>query len=1077
MPEIQIWNDFKAGWRPSDDPLNGDPSGLQIMNNVERSPNGSLNLIGGTTVVRTLAGAAVGMFSKTLSGTKIRYFVLASGAIYRDGTNIATASGAVSLAGFGAGYGYVFITAGNKRIADSGSGSPIDLYIEAPATAPIHTGVAKATLAVNGDYTDTGMCDLVNSEGTITYRDAVQVNMDTDSSTFRAVLESIIAVLPAAPLDANVLSGGTVGTEEDFISFSFQCENPFELDSVAVQFILDPNTGTVGSQYENYYEYIWYNSKNADSPFSQGLNSYSSLGAKRGNFARKGQGLAYPWNINSVKIIVTCTAEIAVAVFNITVNGGGPAQLFGDIQWVQVNVKTSDAFQTRSIAGPASVPIRINGSAAEITPVDPADEGADEGWIYRRGGKLGSTWYLEKVVTDDTPYEVDMSDDDLLEPGVPTLDPLVSTISPSVLVDDIYAIIGPIEGRMLYFTFKEIIFSEQESPGTFNRQQVRKYSGELGEKFMWACQAGPSVVMVGTSKDIYRLEGTFQTLPDGFIDVFFTPLGVSSPPISYDVCRKDGGVCYMAADGWRWTFPSGESRSLVSDKTDVLYKDFYTSAYNPANLLPFGSARYSCAVVKDTLYGIVQVVGGTRRVEAFDFRDQTWREINQNPSLLCREDDESLLSYTGDDNNVRLMNVQTPNKLLDGATQQTIDILSSRFVGGAIHNRKDVYVVKMNVYTNNVALTFTLAHDTGVAFSTTFSSNSLNTQVSIDISSLGQIKNWSFRISGQCPDFILRNISIEFDVRPPQLPYLFIQATNYGVVGRKRLPAIPFTIDTLGNQVQLIPIKDGTSQTALTFTTSRKQSLEYHFGSTTGIDYAFIVRVTSGGLFEWFGFEGSFGNLMKLPELTRYQRSQENNFGTNAPKTVTSWTFQIACLGVQVVAILYGDNGTVLGTLNCNGTEADTYTMYFTLASATSNVDYFHTFSSTGDFEVYDNGMNANGLKFSYVFKKPTKLIQVGPIELFRYGVIRKLLFRVRTTGTSLSVRVTLDNQSPATYSIVAVANKELVYDLPMPKTTGGSILTVDIYSDDIFYPNSLRIQHTVGGRDTEQEWRLEGAN
>lgn len=1076
MPEIELWNDFSAGWCPSDDSLNGRRNGLPIMNNLELAPNGALNLTGGTVVIRTLAGTAIAIYSKTLSGTKLRYSVLSGGGIYRDGTLIATASITSLLAGFGAAYGYVFITVGNKRIADSGSGTPINLYIDAPATAPVHAGVAKATLLISGDYSSATTCALVNAEGTIITQVTAQVNVDSDTTTFRAVVESILAGGgPTGYIDATVLSGGVIGTEDDQVAFSFQCEEPSQLISVTVQFCQDESGAVPATTFVNYYEYTWVNDGTPTSPFNQGYNSYSTLQARRGDFARKGQGLTLPWRISSMKITITATTSQSFAFFRMYMNGGGTSKLVGDYQWTQVNVRKNGAFVTKSVQGPNSEPIRINGSAAQITPINPATGGGTEGWVFRRGGALGSTWYLTKVVTDATPFEDELSDDDLLEPGNVTIDPYMNSLAPTVLVDDIFANVGPIEGRMIYFTTKQIIFSEQNSPGTYSRQQTRDFSGELGEKFMWALQVGDNTVLVGTSKDVYRLDGTFLTLPDGFIDVYLTPLGIASPPIAYDVCRYGGGACYMSATGWRQTFPSGESRSLIGDRTDTLYHNLSTSAYVPAAIYPFGTARYSIAAVKDQLYCVVQVQDGTRRVEVYDFNRNYWREYNINPALLVREDDEELLGFWGDDSKLRSVNTVLPNKNLDGVTQQTVSLMSPRLFGGAIHNRKDVYTVKMNVYTNSSTCVLTLINDAGSPGNYAFSSSSLNTQVTIDVSALGPIKNWQYKIDGACGDFILRNISMEYDVRPPQLTYLRVPPTNYGVVGRKRLSAVPFTIDTMGNTVVLTPKKDNSNQTGLSFSTAYKQSKEYFFNTrTTGIDYEYIFSCASG-VFEFFGFQEP-KNMIALPEQVQYWSSQETNFGTNAQKTISSWTFSLACLGATVTATLYAD-GISVGTLSCGGTEETTYTMHFTGSTAPTGTDFYVTFSGTGNFEIHDPGFNENGVKFSYVSKKPSRLVQIGPIELFRYGKIEKFLVRVRTTTATLSVAFYLDNATTQFYTITTTPNVELVYEVYCPKTTGASILRVVIDAAAVFYYENTRMKYTVGGKDTEVIWGAPNAN
>lgn len=1051
MSEITLWNDFSSGWTPSDSHLNGRKNGLPAMDNLTLDENGVLSLSGGTSVILTWPSAAVGIFSKTLNGVKLRYGALANGGIYRNSTLIATASASLGLAGFGAGYGYVFICAGNKRIRDDGT-TVSNLYVSAPTLAPEISGAPGEDVEVTGNYS---LYTIVNAEGTLVSSSVSQYNIDTSATTFRAVIQS-----PSALMDTMALSGGAKGTEDDVFTLPFQCEEPSQLSSVTVQFFLEASPGV-----DDYFTYTWNNS-GTDNPFNQSFNSWSLLQAKRKDFERKGTGISDGFSsVYVVRITAVAVSEISLAFFDAFFVGGTLGNLTGAYQWMQVNVNRNGSFVTRSSLGPASVSLTVNAAGVEITPIDPTIGGGTEGWIYRKGGDLGETWYLTKVVTSVATFVDENTDSALLQPLVPTYDLNTSTISPTDLVDAIFAVVGPVEGRMIYFTFKEIIFSEQDSPGTYNIQQVRSYSGELGEKFLWAVQTSEQVVMVGTSKDIYALTGTFATLPDGFIDVYLRSLGVSSPPISFDACKAPGGVAHMSADGWRITSANGQSQLITGINTDLLFKGKARYGYSPTVISLFGTVRYSVALAKSILYCVnpTDLVGG-RYVQAYDLIRQYWRPVFLNPSLVASEEDDNLIGFWGDDSKLRNAALSS-SKLLDGDTRQQVRLISPIFTGGSLRARKDLFTIKLNIFTGNENVTLTVFYANGTTDVFTIATASLQT-VTLNLAGVVNLW-WYFQITGACIDFSLADISIDGDVRPIPLTYLRIPPSNYGSHARKRLPTQPFVIDTLGNNVNVTCIRDGSSTGSIVVNSTFPKTFEYPFiTDVTGIDYEWRVQQQTAVPFEWFGLMQP-KTLQVLPELTKYLRIEETNFGSNGFKEVTSWPVEIACLGSPVTFTVYAD-GVIVGAIECTGTEKRTYTLYFN--PPVSGTDFYADFSGAQRFEVYSTGTNL--VKMSYASKKPSLFTQIGPLQLFRYGKIKAFEFRLRATGTLAAISFTFDNLAPTVFTKTTTPDVELAYVVSVPKTLAGSILTVTFDTGNTpHYFEVCRILHTISGNQTDERW------
>src|SRR5207249_3950856 len=134
-----------------------------------------------------------------------------------------------------------------------------------------------------------------------------------------------------------------------------------------------------------------------------------------------------------------------------------------------------------------------------------------------------------------TPFDDNLSDLDALEEGV-TLNLGALSINSIDLPDDILEIVGPINGKMLYFTKNAVYPSEVNSPESYVPGQGNFFMGaaSTAEMFLWARKVGQNAVLIGTTHDIYRLTGTLNQLTDGTLDMLIRPLGVDAAPISID---------------------------------------------------------------------------------------------------------------------------------------------------------------------------------------------------------------------------------------------------------------------------------------------------------------------------------------------------------------------------------------------------------------------------------------------------------------------------------------------------------------------------------------------------------------
>jgi len=144
MSDSFNWNQFSAGWIPSDDAFNGRKNGCLQMDNLELDQNGALTLGGGTSVEGSAYSyPAHTLGSIILGGSRKDYVADTNGSIFRNGSSIGT-GGDSSNAAFASAYNFALACSGNKRLKDNGS-AVVNLGV-----APNVEGIAA--VAVDGQY-------------------------------------------------------------------------------------------------------------------------------------------------------------------------------------------------------------------------------------------------------------------------------------------------------------------------------------------------------------------------------------------------------------------------------------------------------------------------------------------------------------------------------------------------------------------------------------------------------------------------------------------------------------------------------------------------------------------------------------------------------------------------------------------------------------------------------------------------------------------------------------------------------------------------------------------------------------
>lgn len=565
--------------------------------------------------------------------------------------------------------------------------------------------------------------------------------------------------------------------------------------------------------------------------------------------------------------------SIAPVVVNFISN----AEMFGDYEYVQLNVANfNGAYLAKSPIGIISTAITTDGYSINVTPRDPAldDTQANEAWIFRRGGELEQFYRIAKVTT----YAIfidSMSDLDAIELNI-TLNSFLSNVID--ITDNILSVIGPINGRHIYITKNKIYFSEIASPDSFDSRLTIGFGGSNtvgAEVFLWAIKWGQNSIAVGTNVDIYILEGTYIQLPDGFLDVALRPLSIENPPISIDVCNYLNGIVFMSADGWRIMSQGGESIPLCAGTTDRIYRGNTLQGYGGVPIYPFPTTdsggtipRYSCAVGRNKLWTRVPTLVNNGvvdpfeyRMEIYDFVRKYWRVRPIAPGLLYGQEDDAIMCFittsTVFGTMRRLCEIENQFQKLDdsditgGTLKQGISLLTLFQDNNSPRNRKDSLTFKCRIMTggDNISIFAYIDGNLSTQINLGSLSSSTITEKFIDISSLvGICKNWAIGFSGAVSDFLLDDLSIDYESRPNSTSFYKSIGQHFGP-HKRRIRTWPILIDTLGYDVTFTPYIDGVADTSSIINSNGKRTKLHQFTTDIfGVDFEYNLSGTQ--LFE-----------------------------------------------------------------------------------------------------------------------------------------------------------------------------------------------------------------------------------
>lgn len=891
MPETLFIKDFSAGWCPSDDPVNGRPNAQLNMQNLEIAKNGSITLVGGTAVVHTGYSAyAHTLYSRYINGTRYDYAACADSTCWRNTTKIISSGGNGFNAAFSTAFNYTLVCDGAGRFKDDGT-TLTNLGLT-PPTVPNNPGLLPMTSPVVYYNASTVV---PTGYGSFAYVGSV-LELTTNTSGLGVVQSYPGALIDMTQFTGTGISGTASGTPDDYMEFSLGAflvgYDGFQIDFLLI------NPDSAGDQVSDYFSY---NTGSGVGALTQDIGGNLLIRIRKQDFVRVGSSPNLGWNtvygfrISYSTLITPGAATLYIKVesptrvlFGLGFVGGSFASN-GIYDYALMGVNQTTSYLAKSTLSPILPSIDNNNKflVPQISWTAPTDPQITNVWIFRRnavtggGNGLLGQWYQVGVVPVATTTFYDTTSDQAALTTDITVNLNLISIAYSSISDAIYDIVGPVGGRWYYFTSDFMYPSDLNDPDLVDASLAVRTCGSASELFLWARAISASVVLVGTSLNIYLLTGTFTTLPDNSIDVYYQPEGITQfPPVTFDAISYQGAVYYLAHDGWRictatsfgTTYSSAQNGLIVAPNLDSIYRGVYNGQAP-------GSVRFPCMIANNKLYCYFPL---TQDLHVYDFTRQYWTFINYNlgpiTALAVTQDGQLLAFYS---NSLQLLVIADVNsKLINGTINNSIVLLLTYKDNGQPRQRKDPYTFKSLCTLLTPALTITLNDENGhqTTLGSLVTTITTNTEQFLDLSQLyeEQIptpaipKLFQLEMYGTVADCTFQNFSIDYDLRPIPTTFIRLYPNNFKTPSLKRIRTWPLVLDTRGNSVTFTPIIDGAAYPAYssTFNTNDKQTVFHYFTfDLPGVDFGGLLYDPSGLMEFWEMGNPEIVQVFPVPKL------------------------------------------------------------------------------------------------------------------------------------------------------------------------------------------------------------------
>lgn len=923
-----IENNWPLGWIPSaadKENIGSTAKGLLRMDNLTLDELGTLRLAKAAGIESSVRFSLItSIFGAYINGRKLRYIYNGIGVLTRN----YNPSGAASLPAFDLtlfgpfgspplracflnALGHILCIAGTKKYKDRGDLSSnviFPLGIPAPAAPVLSLNAAPSLsidLSVAYSNIESSAFAAIGTTGA-TFTPA--------SATSRGVIQSI----SASTFDTTNLGGTGHDTPDDVFYFNFEIDDADQLSYVKIELYNDL-TPTI-----NYFWREWdfqapsiatveARVKANLGPFNITSGVTQVVSVLRSEFTHVGADATKSWNnIKAIRVTVGVNSLTSITFDAFSVKGGDTGPLTGEQSYVTVEVRDTGQYLEFS---PASSIVKIDttSQSVHLTRASAVNSQANQIWYFRKDDITGEFIAIHKETGAEgfTPAAFDdkLSDDNAL---------ISASVSPQNVIEPYRTalpdnIIGMIyfRDRIVYLTLNAFIPSYKLDPGSYDARFVYELSSTTSEVCLFITKIDVGTFLIATTRDFYRVQGTFNNLTDAasgvtIQDINIYSLGISDPAISQSFVESEGNIIYMSSSGIRAL--SNTTSVLLNGSLDLLFKGEARYGIEPISLLPANNSIIACATNGIRIYWSLPFTDGINKYNRIFVytvgANPHWRLLNENNlynniSCMFREEDGTIIYgaiYTDYIKSIESANTGLPIYL---KTQLNFN--------NSPDNLKDVnnLIFLINTGGNNLNLIVSSLNENGSILTKNYVINTSNEKLHyIDLRlDIKESLAYAIDIYGITDKFSLKYFLIDYDIRPVLVLFkrLLAPAIN-GKMGRRSISAWPFRINPRGGNVIVEILVDGTiindvSHTQ-TFTGNIVSVFEW-LSQSRIFGYNWEIFLSSQTPFEFFEFLNPIIS-QEAPTPVKRIILPYNPFGKAGRKTLQTFPFRINTLGSVV---------------------------------------------------------------------------------------------------------------------------------------------------------------------------------
>jgi hypothetical protein len=863
---------WSSGWEPNADPIGGSPNALLRMDNLTLEQTGSVSLMRGSAKIsdsgffetinrlysRVTDGANLGV-SGFPTSAKLRY-VSCAGSVFRNyspGTKSLTTfdltlftGGDTSWAAFGTMYGQNIVCSGTKKFKDDGANQRV-LTIPANAAPTVSVGAAQIIDAAATTW-NTWVAISGGVVNTSTHVGLAPDATDPSSGGRQGEIQWP-ANATVATIDTTNFGGVTHSDDDgDIFNLVVSGSAISYCTSITVRFLLITPPSSSPSLVTDYYE-TFFGLELGTLPNTDATTS--TLTCFRRDFTRAGTNPSLDWStVKGIQVILEAGHKgSGISIYNMDFCRA----LTGKYQYYQVDVRRDPNYLEIGLPSPVSAEYTLSQAMATVTAHAP-DAQATEVWIFRinqYGPTATTTPFRVMVLTSafTTPFLDTLSDSLVTQDAIS--DPTAVMRQYAVAVpDNIQHIVAPISDRCLYFDKDTMYVSYQLDFGSIDSRHEFTICANASEKILWVRMVIDGYVLVGTTKDIYRIISTYEEDSNGLITIDIRGMGLTQPPISSAYTMWGTFLVYLSSEGWKYL--AGSVTDTFSGQLSLLYRGFSRQGLNGINAPQGNSPSFYCASASNRIYCTVVDSAGNGLIHCYDFLLKTWTmwscQDNQ-PGVIYAEEDGTIIYGTNSsgDDFLRQFDVGT---LLDGATAQSFKFTTIFDDNEVALQRKEVQDFKIDLVADGLTGTITL---NGINYDGTTSAVALaitltgTKQFILDASALGSPTRIQVDFTGTATTLHVTGFEVTYADHTSLLTTLVVPPMNYGMAQRKRIRILPHVFDTLGNTITITPFADSVSLAPFSFSSTEKRTALVQITTDAyAVDWG--IRV-SGGPFEYYG--------------------------------------------------------------------------------------------------------------------------------------------------------------------------------------------------------------------------------